>query len=73
MVDFESFQPYFSVDDNFVSGFKNQGPYYAEATNLKGGDTICMIGDGRSCRLITSRIAFQRNFFRIVNDFRHRL
>ena len=63
MVDFESFQPYFSVDDNFVSGFKNQGPYYAEATNLKGGDVLCMTGDEpRPCHLITPRIAFERNF-----------
>ena len=38
-------------DNDFVSGFKNQGPFYQQKTNLVGGAQMCEIGD--QCRINT--------------------
>ena len=48
---------YFRDDENFASGFKNQGPYYQEATKFVGGDVMCWYGQGHTCTVITSRTA----------------
>ena len=39
-------------DDDFVSGFKNQGPFYQQKTNLVGGEQMCEIGN--QCRVNTA-------------------
>merc|ERR1712227_1031584 len=38
-------------DDDYVSGFKNQEPFYQQKTNLLGGDQMCEIGN--QCRVKT--------------------
>ena len=39
-------------DNDFVSGFKGQGPFYQQKTNLVGGDELCEIG--QECRINTA-------------------
>ena len=47
----------FRDDRDYVSGFKNQGPFYQEATKLSGGDVYCPIGkDNEICSVMTARI-----------------
>ena len=41
-------------DNDFVSGFKDQGPFYQQKTNLVGGDEICQINDQQTCRIKTA-------------------
>ena len=39
-------------DNDFVSGFKDQGPFYQQKVNLVGGDQLCAIEN--QCRVNTA-------------------
>ena len=41
-------------DRDYVAGFKDQGPFYQQNTNLVGGDQLCEIGNGFQCRVNTA-------------------